>query len=109
MPSASSKQSLLKILEATDQMGNSQSSGDRFGTLDRRTLSFSTNPITNLEIISMVLVIIVVGVAFCLYKERVSSHRSPHFGDPGFINSNDEKRQIRSAFQRWFSAAEFSS
>jgi len=87
-------------------MGSSQSYGNRSGSRDRRS---TANRITNPETIIVIVVIInVIGVAFYLYKKRVLSYWNLNFVELRLPNSNDEKRQIRTAsYVRWFSATKF--
>ena len=92
----SSKYSFFEHAKYTNElgeMGNGQSV-DRSGTVDRRSISFTANPITNLEISVMVLIILV-GISYYLYETRLSSRRTPHIVEGGWLNSNHQKRQIR--------------
>ena len=92
----SSKHSFFENAKYTNElreMGNGQSV-DRFGTVDRRSSSFTALLITNLELSVMVLVILV-GISYYLYETRLSSRRTPHLVEGGWPNSNHQKRQIQ--------------
>jgi len=75
-------------------MGNQPSSSDRFGTVDRRSISLTANPFTSLTIFILVLGT-VLSIVYCLYKKRESLDKNLWTVDSSQYNSRRHPEKPR--------------